>query len=148
MPEPRNQGEIVERFLMDTDTGNEVVDRLRIPGLAGRFNRPTEEHAERVDQVRTGGIKTLRFRPREEIAEVLAGLITDHRPGVTGIKWDVDGNAVEVRYVDGWQQRRPGSDTETKELEELLVTVLKSRRNFKSLDWTLGAEAVEVTYVA
>jgi hypothetical protein len=75
MPELKNQAEIVAKDQMLRETGREVTDKLRVPGL-------TE----------------LPSKTREEVAEVLVNVLKS-RKDITRINWKIGESFIEVSYL-------------------------------------------------
>lgn len=148
MPEPRNQGEIMERYLMTyTEEGQEVTDKVKFPGLNKRFDGPAEGAEVKTASVKVPDVKRLGQKPREEIAEVITGLL-EYKPGVVGLEWLVGDDHIDVKYVDGLNQRVPELEPDIKELNAFVCTILKSRKNVTALCWDFGVDNVEISYTA
>lgn len=146
MSEPRHQGDIVESFMVsNTEQGHEVTDKLRLPGLAHRFDTPSEKAEVKSDAVKIPGVKLLGQKPRADIAETIVGLL-NYRPGVVGFDWIVGEDHIDVRYVNGLKQRVPEKESEVEDLQALVQTILKSRQNITALCWDFGQPFVEVSY--
>jgi len=146
MAKAESQTDIVAQFLQGEQIGAEFDDELRIPQIASHFE-PIPDNAEvKKAAVRLPNLDKLPAKSRGEIADVLAGLI-DYKPGVVGFDWVISSNTLEVMYVDGFQQRMFSHEGERDEFVQLVITVLKSRRNITRIAWLFGEDHVKVTYI-
>lgn len=146
MPEPRNQQEIMERFMgTQTDDGQETTEKVRFPGIAHLFEGPADGAEVKTASVKVPGILVLGQKSREEIAEVLTGLL-EYKAGVVGFEWLVGDDHIDVKFVDGLRQRVPKTEEDIKALNEFVCLVLKVRRNVTALCWDFGQPAIEISY--
>lgn len=147
MPTARHQGDLVDQFInTHTEIGQEVTDRVSLPGIESLFYKPTQEAEIKTQSVRLPDIKRLGQKSRQDIAEALVGLLS-YKPGVVGFDWVIGADHIDVLYVDGLKQKVPENEEKAKELELLFATLLKTRKNIVAISWQFGESYVEISYL-
>lgn len=143
MSKPRSQAEIVAQDMLRRGDGQEVTDKLRIPGLDSFFVVDGEVNEE-TNVVRIAGLSELIGESRQDIAEMLVGVLKMRR-GLTSIDWTLGDSSLTVGVSSTTTVERTKSD---EDLIELLVTVFKARSNITRFHWDLNAPYLELSYLS
>jgi hypothetical protein len=102
------------------------------------FDLAPSKSQEKKRSIRLSGINK-KGKPRDSIVDVLLTLF-ELEQGITGFKWDVSSQDVEVSYVKGFLQRDYSDNKE--DLIDMLLLILKSRKNILSIEWNFKEEFV------
>ena len=141
MIEPRNQQDIVNNFLRNTDNGKVVEDILDIPSLGEAFCAPPAECQVIVEQVRTPDLANI--RPGREAAIMFINMLAQHS-GVVKIVWSPGGSHLQVHCALGFKQHSSMSDDD---LVQAITNIMKARANITKLSWELSSGEIEISYI-
>ena len=155
--QPKTQNDFVDQFMQKQDTGKEITEQVKVPGVEEYFNRlPTLSQVvkgknkntasidPKTEQQKLPNLKILHEKNKDEIAQVL--LLCLDRRGITGFEWHAGKDALAVSFLDSFEQKKL-SDPERDQVHHILTNVLKSRRCITGIKWEFGKEFIEVTYI-
>jgi len=144
--ELQSQADIVKEFTMRQEKGDEVVEPVRLPGLADHFWKAPDAALIVSDNVRVPGLKELAVKSRKEIAETLTWVL-DYKPGVVGFSWTVTSPDMQIRYVEGFEQRAVESEADRERVSKLFTLILQVRREITAIKWDFGAPFIEISHI-
>ena len=147
MSECLSQNDLVKEMLNKiSETDQEVTDKINLPGLDTLFTKPPNSKKEKETTVQLSILKKPYTLEKTELAKALVDIVSNFS-GISELSWHIEKPLINVKFAEGWIQKRPETDISVDLLEDIFLIILKLRAKTRGFCWKLGMPFVEITYL-